>query len=311
MTEQIVKGSFTDYVFLFGDCRTAYSDHMARAACSAGKLYILMRGEKRGGFICLLSDGDCMRIRYVCVAPEMRRSGVCRALISYVVRAEGRVRISITESMEYADALEHLCKSLLFYKDADVYIYQSSRNLEDFSKWQDYMETKGHFLCDFLIRQGFFTVSFKDAQSWQTDYIRHSCENSFQNSLPVNLFLDEKDRLMDPDLSFLAIKRDVSIIYKGKERQGVPAAYSLVSRQDETSVVFEQLSAGETYLQTGCIFLPFARSMEAFWESGYRRAAYAIVEGNNRANAFRRKLLTKITGDVCKASNYIYGGKAL
>ena len=103
-------------------------------------------------------------------------------------------------------------------------------------------------------------------------------------------------RGMDWDMSFLAVKKHKL------------AAYSLVSRPDERSVIFQHISEGKEFVGSGVIFLPFAASMGMFPVFHCNRAAYAMYENNDRANAFRRKLLTVVTSTERYYHNFVLPG---
>ena len=121
----------------------------------------------------------------------------------------------------------------------------------------------------------------------------HSDDNEDTNLLSTKVFFDNANKFLDKDLSFLATKN------------GKLAAYSFVSRPDSKSAVFEHISTSEEYKGTGCIFLPFAKSMEEFKNSGCNRAAYVMYDDNTHANAFRKKLLERVTASHHKSYNFV------
>jgi hypothetical protein len=172
--------------------------------------------------------------------------------------------------------------NLGFFEESKCTI-RSSGEWEDFLNWERYMDKVGNKFCEILIRQGFECVSFSEASESQLDELYHSDENEYRNTLSTKIFFDNKSKCLDKNMSFLATK------------DGKLAAYNLVSHPDAKSAVFEHISTSEEYIGTGCIFLPFAKSMEEFKKSGCRRAAYVMYEDNTHANAFRKKLLERLT----------------
>ena len=157
------------------------------------------------------------------------------------------------------------------------------------------MDKVGNKFCEILIRQGFECFSFNEAAENFLDELYHSDENEYKNTFSTKVFFDNANKCLDKNLSFLATKN------------GKLAAYSLVSRPDEKSAVFEHISTSEEHRGTGCIFLPFANSMEEFRKAGCNRAAYVMYEDNTHANAFRKKLLERVTVSQHTSYNFIGG----
>ena len=295
---KIIEGTFTDYIFLFGEQRSIFADNSARSALLTGKLYILMEDEAPGGFLCLTggnSDGS-MRVQYMAVVPERRGRGLARCLLAHALeQAESNLRLNIADSAENYALIRHLCTDLGFQEISSCLVFGTSEE-KPFSGWYAFMAEKGQRYVDLLLSRGFSVRSFAQASPEELDAVYHSANSAYGNPLNPQIFFTDANRKMDRDMSFLCMK------------DGELAAYSLVSRQDERTAVFEEISSSISQQGSGCIFLPFAYSMKAFGESGCNRAAYTMYEDNRRANAFRRKLLAGVTASEHRSYNFLWRG---
>ncbi len=293
---KIIEGTFTDYVFLFGNLRTIFADNSARSALQTGKLYILMEDDAPGGFLCLTggsADGS-KRLQYMAVVPERRGRGLARCLLVHAMeQAEGRLRMNIADSAENYALMRHLCTDLGFEEISSCLVFGTSEE-KPFSGWYEFMAAKGQRYVDLLLNRGYSVCSFAQASSEELDAVYNSADSSYGNPMNPKIFFDDENRKMDRDMSFLCMK------------DGTLASYSLVSRQDERTAVFEEISSSVSQQGSGCIFLPFAYSMKAFGESGCNRAAYTMYEDNRQANAFRRKLLAGVTASEHRSYNFLW-----
>lgn len=298
--QKIIDGNFTDYIFLFAEGRTAYSDLSVKDALnSGGRLYILLKNNLPAGYLCIANEENIARVLYIYTAPAYRNSGVCKTLLNHVCEnADRKIKVCISEELENFFHIKKACLSLGFFEESKCIIHSSGEE-KDFSNWVNYMDSVGNKFCEMLIKQGFECVSFYEATANQLEELYYSDENAYKNALSTKIFFDNANKFLDKNLSFLATK------------DGELAAYSLVSRPDVKSAVFEQISTAEKFIGTGCIFLPFAKSMEAFQKAGCNRAAYVMYENNLHANAFRKKLLDRITVSRRVSYNFVIenGGK--
>jgi hypothetical protein len=282
-----------DYIFLFGDYRTAYSDMSAKAADNShGDILMALSGSRALGIMCVGSESGALNILYAYTAEEMRRQGIFSALLEYEAAHRDRpLKINISESGKFYGTVVHVCRRQGFELHSSCIVY--SGKSEDFAGWEKYMADTGAKLCAMLERQGFSCVSFAEADSELLDKIYHSGENGFGNRLDVRLFFENEAKKMNRNMSFAAVIG------------GEPAAYTLVRTPDRVSAVFEHISVSQRYIGSGCILLPFAKSMECFKNNGCKRAAYAMYENNEHANNFRKKLLGTVTSAKKRSENYI------
>jgi GNAT superfamily N-acetyltransferase len=282
-----------DYLFLFGDVRTAYSDMSVKTAiASDGNVFMAWEENHPVGYICLSEELEKTNILYAFTVPEMRRKGVFSELLAHAVQHSPRsLRLSISDSHKCYGIISHTCRKQGFEMQSSCIVYSGKSG--DFIRWKEYMAGTGGTMCEILERQGFSCVSFADADQDLLDQILFSDKSEFGNQLDVRAFFENPYKRMNRNMSFAAVK------------DGELAAYTLVSSPDASSAVFEHISASRKQIGSGCILLPFSKAMESFEKYGCRRAAYAMYEDNEHANNFRKKLLDKVTSSRKRSENYI------
>lgn len=286
--EVLLKGNYTDYLGLFGDYRTAHSDLAARlAAEGGGGILILLDEAGPCGYLCQVPEGEACRLQYIFVLPGRRKEGHARSLLLHAMAGgTALLRLSLPEQDESFAALSHLAQDLGFQETGSSVTFHSGTACGE-ELWGKLMEGKGRTYQQVLERMGFGAYSFREAPRQHLDSLYASGQNEYGNSLEVRPYFDMKGKCLDWDLSFLAVHREVS----GEKL----AAYSLVTRPDAHSAVFEQMSAAQQFQHTGCVVLPVLYSMAAFYRLGLKRAAYTMYEDNAGAHALRRKLFGKLT----------------
>lgn len=292
--KKVINASYLDYLFLFGKSRSRYSDLSVKSAiCSGGNLYIMFEEEQPAGYVCAAEEGSRTEIIYAMTVPEKRNSGIFTALLQYTIKHSAfPVKIGISEENQAFDIILHICRKLGFDVQSSCIIFRGKS--EDFYHWEEYMAKTGTRFCSMLLRQGYRCMSFAEADRDCIDKLYHSAGNEFCNRLDIRPFFENQNKLLDKDMSFLSMK--------GNEI----AAYTLVRRPDRISAVFEHISAAQNYIGSGAILLPFSKSMEMFQKFGCKRCAYAMYEQNQSANAFRKKILEKVTSSQKRSYHFIY-----
>lgn len=293
MSSVIFEGSYTDYMFIFGDSRTAYSDYSARiSAASGGEIYILMTDNIPCGFLCAARESEGTKIYYGFTEENYRQKGVFSKLMSHAVKNLPKpIKLNILSDHKYYSEVVNVCASMGFAFNSSCNVYRCRS--EDFIQWEKYMDTSGNKLCSYLEKHGYSCVSFSEADSKIYDMLYHSSENEFENKLDIKAFFDNPNKNMNKAMSFVVIK------------DNRPAAYTLVSCPDNKSAVFEHISASNLYAGSGCIIMCFAGSMESFKRLNCKRASYAMYDENTHANSFRKRLLERVTSSVKRSENYI------
>ena len=297
LNTKIIQGTYRDYYWLFGDERTAYTNLVAKSAAGKnGALYMMLADGKPAGYIALSYDTISNNILYLHTMQCMRGKGVARSLLNHAIgQKAGLYYLSVAADHPFFAAIHHLCQNLNAREMDSSVVFGTSKE-KDFTNWTNFMEEKGARLCRLLEERGYEKYSFRDAPEWALNDLKESHSNYYANSLRPEAFFVHEVRGLDWDMSFLAVKKHKL------------AAYSLVSRPDERSVIFQHISEGKEFVGSGVIFLPFAASMGMFPVFHCNRAAYAMYENNDRANAFRRKLLTVVTSTERYYHNFVLPG---
>lgn len=293
MNSVIFEGSYTDYLFIFGGGRTAYSDYSAKISVeSGGKIYILMTDGIPRGFLCASRESEGTKIQYAFTEENYRRKGVFSKLMRHAVKKLTKpIKLNILSDHKYYGETVNVCDSLGFVFKSSCSVYRCRS--EDFVQWEKYMAASGRKLCAYLEKRGYSCVSFAGADSRIYDMLYHSAENEFENKFNVKAFFDDPNKNMNKDMSFVVIK------------DNKPAAYTLISCPDSNSAVFEQVSVSHSYAGSGCMIMCFAKSMESFKRLNRKRASYAMYDENTHANSFRKRLLERVTSSVKRSENYI------
>jgi len=299
---RIIEGTYTDYICLFGDHRTAYADLCARAADSgSGALYILLDEKGPCGYLAQTDEGDTDRIAQIFTVPERRGEGAAKLLIAEALkRSDKELWINLTEDAAHFAPLDKLIRKAGFWVGNVSTSFRSGIE-KDLSHWEKFMQKKGNRLCALIERLGFIAYSFSEAPAEFIDALYNSSYNEYGNRLDVRPFFDNEGRALDRDMSFL-------LVHAGEQGKKL-AAYSLIIRPDERSAVFEHLSAAPEFQNTGCIFLAVARSMEAFQKKGCNRAAYTVYADNKRAHAFSEKVFGRVTVSSHRTIHYMFRRK--
>jgi len=289
-----------DYYFLFGESRTAFSDFAVAQAVESGGTMLLMTDENKPlGYVCMTKGYGWCRIQYMYTVPEQRRTGVCSALIAALLQsAQLPVLISVTDQHEACEAVRHLCGWFDFTQDTTNVVFRCRCGYEEGAAWDDFMNRTGNTFRTMLFHKGIECIRLSDADKTVCDFLYHSLDNEFKSALDPRPFLENASHSLDRTLSCVALK------------SGQPVAYTLVSRPDSQSAVFEQVSEASAYIGSGTVLLPFMESMTAIQAvaraGGCSRVAYTVYEDNDKANAFFEHLLKKLTYEKHKNYNYIY-----
>lgn len=291
---EIKQGTYMDYVFLFGDSRTVYTDSMVEEALHGEETYLLIayQGGKPAGYLCALGENGKLRVLYAYTQETMRGQGIFHALMVHLIQnTKLPVMINMTQENPYFSTVESVCHTLGFKEQSTFILYHAVA--EKLSAWDDFMEEKGNALVKLLERWGFSAVSLAECSKEILEQLYDSKRNGFQNRLEVRPFFDNEYQFLNRELSFVAVK------------EGELAAYCLVTGRDRSNVVYEQFSVAEKYLGSGVILLPYAKSMEVCKSMRVKKACFAISETNKRSNLFYEKVLDRINTTKSKSINYI------
>lgn len=289
----IIEIQFVDYALLYGEERRAYSDFAVKnALTSGGRVYSMIEKEVAVGYICVLCEPNINTITYAYTTETHRNQGVFSKLVAFVIENFNKpIRVSISTNIPAFMCVKHICQKYGFVMGNKCVVY--SANASDFVKWEQYMQKTGDRLVAYLEKQGYTTISFENAQECVLKQVYDSEKSGFANKLSVRPFFENTDKCLDKKASYIAVKN------------GDVVAYTLITKPDKNSFVFEHISVAEEYYGSGCILLPFAKSMERFKIHECKRASYAMYENNTHANAFRKKILEIVTSKQTIFENYI------
>lgn len=290
---EIKEASYTDYIFLFGMCRNAQTDgSVKRALEGGGKILILYEDAAAAGFLCYERFLEHYNVLYAYTVENKRDTGIFTELMQYFKdnKILPVICVMSVEAKSYGFVSAAL-KKLGFKCEESCEMYECDEN--GYAEWERYMHEKGHKLIEMLERQGFVCRLFSESSPELLDELYHSHENEFKNHLYPRQYFDNKYKNMNPDMSFIA------------EKDGHLAAYCLVRSFKSGYVIFEQNSAAEKYRGTGVIFLPYAKAMENLKRFNVKRAYYSIDSDNEHANAFRKKILDRITSHHNHSESYV------
>ena len=287
-TEQL---SLLQFVMLYEDYIDDYVTGCAKRAYEKGFILSLSADGASSGFLCAQDEGSCIYIEHVFTIPSHRNKGICTSLIkSALAKTDGPARLSVSSKCPDGTIIKHIVSGLGFYSKQMLRISVCTN--ESSTVWNRFMEEKGNILCDALERQGITTASFDNAGSKVLEQVYYSCFNDYKNVIDPRPFFDIRARNLLYDMSYLAIK------------DGKVIAYTLVTKADSRSVVFEQISASSSHIGTGAVLLPFASAIGNFYDSGMRYALYAMADDNIRAGKFRNKILSQLEKSVSTTETF-------
>ena len=270
-----------EYLIAFDQYRTAFSNRCVRESLNGG---VLIGAEKDGmlaGYLCATKDGDNLRVLYAFTVPDARKCGVFSELLYSLTQMDASdrsgthtIRVSISAGHAFREAVAAACLKLGFDKTESVTVFKYHR--DEAGNWQKFMEEKGNKMCSLLGRWGYETVSFEEATDDVISQLRDPESHGYGSTFDVASFLDNPAKKTAYDMSFAAVL------------DGRLAAYTLVTRDSSDGIVFQIISDSEWARGTGVILLPFAKSVNSFFEGDYRTALYAMYGSNKAANDFRK-----------------------
>ena len=282
-----------EYMIAFAEYRSVYSDRCALEAVEGGQLLMASADEKPVGYLCCIGENGMIRIIHAFTIPEYRQKGVFTELLGYVSAQKSEnipIRLSVLQRNEFRDAVVKTCRKLGFEQSESVKVFTCHREQND--PWCAFMEEKGYKMCRLLNRWGYEAVSFENADDDIISQLRATNSSEYGDYFDVAAFLDNPGKKTAWDMSFAAVK------------DGRLAAYSLVTRDSESAVVFQIISDSLRERGSGAVLLPFVESMNSFYKSGYKTASYAMYGSNTKANAFRFDVLGAFKTAESTVENY-------
>ena len=294
---EIKQGSYMDYVLLFGGERNSYSNAMAsRTWSGGGGMCYLLEDGLPGGYLLYVPDdtGTKLRLTYLYTAQARRGRGIARELFSFFVRELPRLHeaagaclwVQAGEMQASFPVLSHLCKIFGFRETSASIVFRMAGKW-NWHLWDAFAAWRGKQYVAYFQRQGYEVVSIADASEELREAVKTLDGGRYGNEeFCLRPFLEQKERRLSWSKSFLT--------HKG----GRLAAISLVTHPDSRRLILEHVSAAEPLIGRGVAYLPTAASFSAMsacsdfsGADGMPELVFMMYENNDKANAFRKKML--------------------
>lgn len=297
MARKIISGTYRDYVFLFGNSRTAYSDLCAKRAADKN-LYIMLEDNFPAGYICANGSENHCEVTWAYTDEGKRRRGVFTALLKNLMQLENfsEVAVKISERQENREVVAGICRTLGFVEQSVMKTFRA--DWESLRTWKEnyfdkFMAEHGHKYLEYFSRRDFKVYSFSEAPPEYLEQLYHSQENFFGNVLDVKRFFDSYDKnLVARDLSSILVKDDRL------------AAYYLVTSPDGKSLVVEQTVVARKYLNSGAILPLWNRFICDTYARTCDNLVFAVYADNSPALKFDAKITRNL--QLTASSTYCY-----
>lgn len=296
MERKIISGTYRDYIFLFSDSRTVYSDFSVKKSAVDKNFYIMFENNLPAGYICAISSENICFVDYAYTNFENRRHGIFTALLKFLTQLDkfSAVIVQISENQENFNSIIKIFKSIGFSEQSILKTFRA--DWENLRTWKEnyfdkFMAEHGHKYLEYFSRRNFKIYSFADAPQKYLDQLYHSQNNFFENPLDVKKFFDGYEKnLVEKNISFLSVKDDKL------------AAYYLATSPDGKNIVVEQTIVAKKYLNSGAILSLWDKFIHALYARQCENMIFAIYSENSPAIKFD----AKITKNLKLTENHIY-----
>lgn len=231
-------------------------------------------------------------LTYIYIFPEYRKKGVASKLIKEMFNdlKINNVSKCYTRTVLNDDSIEPIFKHFGFTPINKSNIIKCLINEENYKKWCDYSKKKQYAIEKWNSINNLMTVSFKDAD----DSIKKSIldvNSDFPKELNPKVINDGTCGSFLEDLSFITIKNNN------------PVAYSILTKINDDSLVFAQLSTSNEYKRSGVCIDTFFKSMESILKSSYKSVSYTVLDDNIPMLKLTENMVSNLT---CKITSQIY-----
>ena len=284
MERKIINGTYRDYLFLFGESRTAYSDLCAKKSAAEKNLYIMLEDNFPAGYICANVSERNLNVTYAFTAQEKRRQGIFTALLKYLTQLDkiSAVIVQVAEYQENFDSIVKICKAAGFSENSVLKTFRADwASLIDWKEnyFDKFMAARGQKYVEYFARRNFKIYSFDDAPKKYLEQLYRSGENFFENPLEVKSFFDGYNKnLVVNELSFILAKDDKL------------AGYFLTSSPDGKSIIVEQIALAKKYLNSGAILPLWNKFVYTLHERKCENLVFAVHADNLPALNFDAKI---------------------
>ena len=297
---EIRQGSYTDYVLLFGGERDSCSNAMAgRVWKEGGGMYYLLEDGLPGGFLLHAPEdtGRQIRLAYLYTVKARRGRGIAKELFRFFVQELPRLYQAPMECLWaqageaqpcYA-AMRHLYEEFGFREtSANVVFSTAGAGARNWQLWDEFAARKGKKYFPYFRRLGYEVVSLAEAPRELLEAVKTSERSAYGNDgFCLRPYLEHEERKLCWSKSFVAHKA------------GQLASITLITHPDRHRFIFEHISVARPLLGRGISYLAAASSMSAISPIGrvsvpvdsVPELVFTMYENNDRANAFRNKML--------------------
>ena len=238
-------------------------------------------------------------IEYLFVQDQFRRQGVGAALVAGAAAMAQHKEASVLRARalmgdSFGAAFARILEQAGFEVCDRANLIRVPLDARSKETWEEFMRRRGSRICKRLRDDGYWVVSFAEAggdvlQRFQEDRKLH-----FPTHLDPNTFLNNREHRAVLDYSFIALK--------GQE----PAAYSLVTTIDDSTLSFQHLAASFKYQGLGAFLLPIVAFAEkATAEGRFKVFSAMIYERNERMNRLVEKFLRPFATAVTEQRFYL------
>jgi GNAT superfamily N-acetyltransferase len=288
-----------EFYAAYGDTANNLVGYYMRKTLYKSVLSAFIEGRPAGYAVYDVESRDCSLIKYIYIKERYRRRGVAKRLLYEAERKSlnenrPKMKLCLLENIPEFNNVNHLLISGGYAIKDKVFLFRG--NTGDYKNWQDFMESRGNRLMKWLESRGYAAESFDSSGEELMNALRLTPQSDYRNKLDIGSFLRGERGAVVGSMSYIAYKKGDSAI---------PASYCLVTSPDEKSVIFDQISVAQKYINTGVILYPFAMAMKRFGEMGFQRAVYAIYENDVSAISFANRFLARITSHRSTQYNYI------
>lgn len=258
--------------------RTPLSDYfMKLAGAGGGKAFLLRKSGAFAGYAILVAENQGWVLKYLYIAPELRRQGCGEYFIRWLVeQLPCYLRIHLVESLPCFEPLCACLQKLGFRANDTSCVYVVP---VDAALWARMDELKLTRMKELFLRDGSACLTFAQMGEDIRQQLLHSTTGEFGNLLDPADFMQNPAAHLDEDLSVVLV------------RNGKLLAYTLITRLSNT-VSVEQIAETHSDIGSGRIIAPLCETLEAIRrDPQLTQMQLTISDSNTRSYQFVMEVL--------------------
>ncbi len=255
------------------------SDYFMRMVGNGkGKAFLLQKESVFAGYAVLLSENEGWVLKYLYIAPELRRQGCAEYFVRQLVeQMPNYLRVHLVESLPCFDAL-YACLQKLGFRSNDLSCVYTVP--VDVVLWERMEELKMPRMKELFLRNGSECMSFAQMSEEIRQQLLHSTTGEFGN------FLEPADLMQNP-ASYLDEDLSMVLVCDGKL-----LAYTLITRPAAGTVSVEQIAETHDEIGSGKIIAPLCETLEVVRRiPQITQMQLAISDSNTRSYRFVMEVL--------------------